>query len=113
MTDNDHDFPYQQFDKFKGRQYCGRCQSCLYKGKRCGRRFGRKPFIWNSPYRTRSTSEIELGGYEEQLRLMNATWVEDPLIVDMEGIQDSQNEDIKEVTTYAVPVSAEDFTFLI
>ncbi|KAN0075614.1 hypothetical protein V8E54_006884 [Elaphomyces granulatus] len=104
LTDDDHDIPYQEFDKLKDSEYCGRCQSCLYKGKRCGRRLGNKPFIWNSRYGARSTSEIELGGYEEQLRLMNATWVEEPLIVDMMETEDSQNPDM---ATYAVSQSLE------
>jgi hypothetical protein len=61
-------------------------ESCYGKG------FGSKELssVWPKSYMPRCASEVEVGRHERQLRLMNATWVEEPLIVDMECIRDGE-----------------------
>lgn len=98
----------QLLQNLKDRDCYGCCQSRSIKepfyGK-CPENKALPPNV-DAYHLPRSISEIGIGGYEEQLKCLDTNWVEEPFIVAMANVEDSQDGDHPQGTHYeALPVS--------
>jgi len=97
----------------KDRDCCGCCQSRSIKEPFCGKCPENRDLSANvdTYHLPRSISEIGIGGYEEQLKCLDTNWVEEPFIVAMANVEDSQDGDHPQGTLEeTLPVS---YTFVM
>lgn len=60
---------------------------------------------WPNSHLPRSASEVDISGYEKQLKSINATWVQEPLIVGAATVANDENANPREPYPLGVFVS--------
>lgn len=74
-------------------EYCDQCRFCSQQGRWCGRRpVSQSIKIPKQVHRSASEKE---SGFEKQFKSFNATWVQEPLIVNAAHVSD-ENSDPRE-----------------
>ncbi|KAL1965922.1 hypothetical protein VTN77DRAFT_5055 [Rasamsonia byssochlamydoides] len=94
-----NDGPYScfQLDTLAETEYCDQCRFCAYKGQWCGRGpAGKLLGPWPNSHPPRSASEVDISCYEKQLKSINATWVQEPLIVGVAKVANDENASPRE-----------------
>lgn len=100
LASNEINLSYLQFENLAEKEFCNQCQFCARQGQWCGRRSISKTENLN-PVAHANISDMDIGARKRQLELINAPWVNEPLIVNMATLATGEGNTIEEAPSEA------------